>query len=56
MHSVHDDALVELPGDEELFQVPGQFEAVDEAGLGDVGFRDAHLLLVDLLQWVAFVC
>jgi hypothetical protein len=24
--------------------------------LGDVGFRDAHLLLVDLLQWVAFVC
>lgn len=39
-----------------MFEVAGQLEAVDEAGLGDVGFGDAHLLLVDLLQRVGFVC
>ena len=37
LHFVLDDTFVELARDEEVFQVVGELEAVDETGLGYVG-------------------
>lgn len=47
MEIVFEDGVVELSGDEEVFEIGGELEMGDEGGLRGVGFGDGHLGLFE---------